>query len=243
MRRSLAVGLIAPCCLAAACGSSGPNFGSLSGQSPQEILTLTTTAITAAGFSFHFIDQSRVGSKTTTLTGDDTAAGSDQVLSGSSSALEVLGRADGSLFVRGAAGALHDALGFSPATAGANAGKWIALRPGDSPYSAVKAALNPQTELNIFVPVSPYSLQAPRQFHGRTVVGVSGPARASAANGTGHVATIYVPTEPPYAPVGATLTYGSGSSQGVEVVVFDHWGQRINPPVPNGPVAYSSLAG
>jgi len=242
MRFSLLAGLVAPCCLAAACGNSSPSFGSLNGESPQEILALTTTAITANGFSFHFVDESRVGSKTTTLVGDDTAAGADQTLSGSAPALEAERRSDGNVYVRGATAALESALGLAPATALANAGRWIALQSGDAPYGAVTAALAPKQELNTFVPEAPYTIEAPRQFHGRTVVGVSGRARASAANGAAHIVTLYVPTESPYTPVGATLTFGSGSGTGVEAVVFNKWGQRIDPPAPTGAVAFSSLS-
>lgn len=103
------------------------------------------------------------------------------------------------------------------------------------------AALDPKSELDAYVPLAPYVLDAPRQFHGRTVVGVTGKARASAGNGTGHVVTLYVPTEPPYTPVGATLTFGSGAGAGVEAVIFNNWGQRIDPTVPTGAVAFSSL--
>ena len=71
----------------------------------------------------------------------------------------------------------------------ANAGKWISLQPGDTPYQAVTAALAPKAELDAFIPLAPYTLVAPRQFHGRTVVGVSGRPPASVANGTGHLDT------------------------------------------------------
>jgi hypothetical protein len=241
MRFSIVVGLVAPCCLVAACGSSGPSAGSLSGESPLEILALTTTAITANGFSFHFVDVSSVGSRTTTLTGDDTAAGATQTLTGDVPSLTVERRTDGSVFVLGQAEALQNALGLSQATATTQVGKWIELQASDAPYSAVTAALNPKNELDTFVPAAPFTLQAPRAFHGRTVVGVSGTARASAANGKGHVVTLYVPTEPPYTPVGATLTFGTGSSAGVEAVIFNRWGQRVDPPVRTGAVAFSSL--
>ena len=90
------------------------------------------------------------------------------------------------------------------------------------------------------MPTAPYTLEAPKAFHGRTVVGVAGRAWASAVNGTGLLATIYVPTEPPYTPVGATLTFGTGAAAGVEAVVFNHWGQRTNPPLPATVVAFSS---
>src|SRR5580704_792138 len=115
MRFSVVVGLVAPCCLLAACGGSGPNAGSLSGESPQEILALTTTAITVTDFSFHFVDVSSVGSRTTTLTGDDTAAGATQTLTGDVPSLTVDRRTDGSVFVRGQAEALQSALGLSQA--------------------------------------------------------------------------------------------------------------------------------
>jgi hypothetical protein len=242
VRWSLWAGLVAPCCLAAACGSTGPGTGSLSGKSPGEVLALATKAATADGFSFHFVDESRVGSKTTTLIGDDTKAGADQALSGSGSPLEVERTADGNLYVRGAADALEGALGLSATIAGAHAGAWISLQKADAPYSAVAATLEPQKEFDPFVPASPLHLEAPRQFHGRTVVGVSGSAPPS-AGGSGNVATLYVPTEPPYAPVGATLTFGTGTNRGNEAVVFGRWGQPFAPPAPTGALPFSSLTG
>jgi hypothetical protein len=247
MRVSVIAGVIAPCCLLAACSSSGTNTGSLSagslsGNTPPEILALTTTAITATGFSFHFIDESRVGSMTTTLTGDDTAAGADQTLSGSAAALTVERQTDGHVFVKGAPSALQSALGLSAVTAGTEAGKWISLSSGDRPYGQVTAALDPQQELNTFVPTSPFTVEKPRRFHGRTVVGVTGKARSSAGAGSAHMVTLFVPTRAPFTPVGATLTFGNGSGAGVEAVVFDRWGQRIDPPTPSGVVAYSSLS-
>lgn len=243
MRFSLVVGLVAPCCLLTACGSSGPDLGSLQGDTPQEILALATTSITAKASSFHFIDQTRLGKKTTTLSGDDTDTGADQTLSGSGGALEVVRTADGTLFVRGAAGALVTALSLPQATATAKAGQWISLQSGDAPYSVVAVALDPAKELNSFMPTAPLQLESPRRFHGHTVVGVVGNAPTSAGNGSGGIATLYVPTESPYTPVGATLTYATNTGQADEAVVFDNWGKRINPAAPTGAVTYSSLVG
>ncbi|HVC70606.1 MAG TPA: hypothetical protein VNC61_10185 [Acidimicrobiales bacterium] len=165
------------------------------------------------------------------------------MLSGSGSALEVERRSDRSVYFRGAAGALESALGLSPTIASANTGNWVALQPSDVPYSSVVAALDPQMELNTLVPSAPYTLEDPRTFHGRTVVGVAGKAQASAVNGTGLVATLYVPTEPPYTPVGGTLSFGSGTTAGVEAVVFSRWGRPQNPPAPATSVTFSSLVG
>jgi hypothetical protein len=148
---------------------------------------------------------------------------------------------NGDVFVRGAGSALRSALGLSQTTSVTEAGKWISLRAGDAPYSTVTAALEPEQELNTFIPTAPFTLESPRQFHGRTVVGVSGKARSSAAKGSGHTVTLFVPTSAPYTPVGATLSFGSGSGAGVEAVVFNRWGQRIAPPTPSGAIAYSSL--
>jgi hypothetical protein len=234
------LGLVAPLCLVPACGSSGADLGSLTGKSPEQILGLASTAI-ASKKSFHFVDQSRVGKNTTTLTGNDSSAGADQTLSGVGAALEVVRIVGGAVFLRGAAGALVSALGLPQAIATANAGRWISLFSSDGPYAAVTASLDPQGELATYVPQGQLRLEGPRAFRGTTVVGVTGTAPASAVNGTGRAVTLYIPTEAPYTPVGATLTLGTGKSQGAEAVVFDHWGERINPAVPTGAVAYSSL--
>ena len=80
-----------------------------------------------------------------------------------------------------------------------------------------------------------------RLLHGRRVVGVSGMAPSTAANGTGKTRDLVVPTNPPYTPVGASLTYGSGSTRGLEVAVFGHWGEKILPTAPTGAIPYSTL--
>ena len=153
-----------PVVLAAACGSSGSRiYGSLNGESPSEILALTTTAISVNGSSFHFVDQSRVGSKTTTLAGDDTAAGSYQVLSGSGAALEVV-QQSGQEPVRAGCGGgdRRGALGLSPVGDGQR--RQVDLPPaGQTPLQVRwRERSIPQKELNIFVPMAPYTIQAPR---------------------------------------------------------------------------------
>jgi hypothetical protein len=201
------------------------------------------TAIAASHSSFSFVDESTVGSQTTKLTGDDSHAGADQTVSGSVATLEVVRTTRGNIYLRGAANVLHATLGIPPSTAAANSDHWIVLTPGDTPYSAVASTLEPQKELDSFYPRSPFQLDGPSQFHGRAVLGVKGIAATTAGNTGRHTAIIYVPITPPFSPVGATLTFGSGSGRGLEAVVFGRWGKVVHPPTPNGAVAYSSLKG
>lgn len=243
MNRSFLAGLAVPCVLAAACGSSstGPGTGTLTGKDATEVLALAQAAMTAANQSFHFVDETKQGSSTVTLIGDDTSGGAHQTVEGSISALEVLRTASGGLYVRGASVALERALGLSTTVAAANAGKWISLQPDDAPYTTVAVALDPQKEIESYIPTAPLQLEKPRDFRGRVVIGVTGAAPSSAASGTGKTVTLYVPTKAPYTPLGATLSYGSGSTSGIEAVVFGDWGETINPSAPSGAVPYSSL--
>jgi len=193
-----------------------------------------------ADFSFHFVDQSRSGSKTTTLIGDDTTTGSIQSLSGAAAALAVVRTAGGTIYVKGSSPALQSALGLSSVTALTVAGKWLSLEASDQPYQSVAAALDPQKEIDSFTPAQPFTESNPRRFHDRMVVGISGPV--SGGTGATHTVTLYVPTEAPYTPVGATLTFGGGSSAGVEAVAFSHWGEQIHPSTPHPSVSFSSVS-
>jgi hypothetical protein len=235
------LGLTATGCLVTSCGSSSNGFGSLSGKTPQQILTSAAEAIAADHDAFRFVDQSRVGHATTTVIGSDSDLTSEQTLSGAGAALQVERVTDGTIYLRGAAGALVSALGLSQAVATAYAGRWIFLSPSDGPYGPVNGTLNPLPEIDSFFPDPPYELESPRVFHGATVVGVIGHAPASAANGTGHALTLFVPTTAPHTPVGATLTFGTGASSGTEAVVFDHWGEAVQVTAPPAAVAYSTL--
>jgi hypothetical protein len=230
--------------LATACSSNpSPDLGALKGKTAATVLSLSQAAVTATASSFHFADETRVGSHVTTLSGYDTNDGADQILGGAAPSLEVLRTAAGGIFVRGAATALQASLNLSAAVAAAHTNSWISLVPGDAPYVTVANTLDPGQELNSFIPAAPLHLEGPRKLHGRTVLAVVGTAAATAANGAGHVATLYVPTKAPYTPVGATLTFGSGSEHGTEVVVFKEWGKRVDPATPTAAVAYSTLTG
>src|ERR1039458_2590999 len=127
MRRSVLTGALLPCVIAASCGSSTTDLGSLNGKSPEQILSLMRTAIAASHSSFSFVDESTVGSQTTKLTGDDSHAGADQTVSGSVATLEVVRTTRGNIYLRGAANVLHATLGIPPSTAAANSDHWIVL--------------------------------------------------------------------------------------------------------------------
>lgn len=244
MKRRILAGIALPCCLAAACGSTGsttPDLHGLKGKTADQVLALAEAAMVADAQSFHFVDVTKQGSHSITLIGDDTDRGAQQSLQGDVSALEVLRTPPGGVYVRGAPNALEDALDLSSSTATAYAGKWISLQPGDGPYSTVATALDPQKEVDSYIPVAPLHLVGPRTFRGQQVVGVSGTAPSTAANGSGKTVTLYVPTVAPYTPLGATLTFGSGESSGIEAVVFGKWGEKVYPAAPAGAVPYRSL--
>ncbi len=153
MRRSVLFALAIVCCLSSACGStSTSSTTSLESKSPAAILALAQKAINDAHWSFRFQDETRVGNSATTITGDESATTAVQSLSGSLPTLEITRTADGDIYLHGNANALVSALGLSQAAAAANAGHWIALTPGDAPYAKVAGTLEPQDEVDPYLP-------------------------------------------------------------------------------------------
>ncbi len=213
----------------------------MTGKTPQQILSLSDAAVAKAHSSFHFIDESRLQSQDTILSGYDTAQGAAQRLTSGAEELSVERTATGVLYVRGTAGALEKALGLPVAVAESETKTWIAVQAADAPYAVVAGALVAKQELGYFRPQSPLHLRGPVSFHGRSVLALSGRAVRAAGGGAGDTATLYVPTKAPYTPVGATLTFGSGSNQGSEAIVFNQWGTSTSPTVPAGAVAFSSV--
>jgi hypothetical protein len=241
VHRGVLAGLLIPCFVAGACGGASDGAGSLSGHTPPQVLNLATRAMAAQKSSFHFVDESRVGSQIIYLRGYDTGSGAEQLVSGAAPELEVERTAAGRLFVRGEAAALEDSLNLSKATAALYTNRWISLQRTDSPYASVASALEPRQEINSYLPVANLTLHGPLQFHGHSVLAVRGAAGAAVAKGTAHTATIYVAAQSPHTAVGATLTFGSGAGQGMEAAVFTEWGKQDSPAAPTASVAYSTV--
>ena len=247
MRLSLVLGLVAPCCLAAACGSSGPDFGSLKGETANQVLALTTTAISVNGFSFHFVDQSHVG-----LEDDDPDRGRH---SGRLRSDTVRIRIAARCRPHGVRSRLRPGIsrcaperprpvedGGRRATAGR-----LDLPPVDRrPLRLRGGGPRPEGRAQPLRAHGPlHARSAPPNSTGGPSSAYPGTRPHPGAGSSGHTATIYVPTQPPYTPVGATLTFGSGSGRrgrGRRLRSLGCQGKSPAPPSKTS-VAFSSLAG
>jgi hypothetical protein len=242
VRLTVLAGLSVACGILAGCGSSSP-LGSLAGDSPSSVLAMATHAIAEAGSSFHFVDRTRVGTRTVTVFGDDSPAGAQEVLTGSAPNLQVRRTTDGVIYLQGAAAALESALGLSKPSALAHVGTWIKLEKGDAPYAKLDAALQPANEYSSYLPDAPLRFVTSPPVNGLDTTGVAGSAPAQASGGHGETATLVVPTASPYPPAGGTLTFTQGTQHGDETALFGRWGEKVDPATPAHSVSYAALAG
>jgi hypothetical protein len=236
MRRLVIVAVAALIPLLAACG--GPSAGALGGKSAQQVLTLAQRAATEAG-SFHFIDETGSGSSAQVLAGDISGLAAQEEVKGPNGLLEVR-LVGGTIYLNATASTLVNSLKLSNSIAAAHAGDWISLERTDTPYQTVARALLPAAELGAYIPVGSLKIGSATSIDGHNVLPVSGTASPSA--GANLIATLYVSTAAPFRPIGGTLR-GTGTEKNeVEVVAFTKWGERVPAIVPQGAVAYSSLA-
>lgn len=188
----------------------------------------------------HFLDQTTQSGKTNQhLIGDVSTTNGQEELSNPDGVLYVR-HVGGTIFVKGDALVLENALDLSSAVASKNAGKWISLERTNAPYETVAEALLPTAELDPYIPSGHLKVGNPQNLHGHEVVPVSGSAPAAA--GAAADATIYVSVSSPHVPVGGSLV-GTGSHKDEsEVAVFDSWGETVRVSAPSGAIAYSSIS-
>jgi hypothetical protein len=172
------------------------------------------------------------------LTGYYSGGNASQTLVGPDGELNVLSIGK-TAYLKGGAAVLKDALKLSSPIANANAGKWIEMTQGDTPYETVLKTLLPASELTPYIPVSGFKVGSATTLHGYTVVPVSGTAEST--NGAVADATLFVSTSSPYLPISGSLTGTGDESGNTELAVFS-WGKAIpHQNAPTSSVSYSSL--
>jgi hypothetical protein len=208
-----------------------------------QILSTAVAAAHSAG-TFHFVDREGSGSQTRLLTGDASAIAAQQTLSSKDVQLNAA-LVGGVAFIRAGSSTLSSLLGLSTTMASQESGKWVSVSKGEKGYVQIVQSLEPEAELDGYIPESPLGVGKQTTIHGVAVIPVSGTAPAGdSSSGLPVVATLFVSTSSPYLPVGGALSGKDvhGRLQKDEVV-FTKWGETVHVSAPGGAVSLASLTG
>lgn len=235
-RFTLIAGLGLVAVLAASCSSS-PSTGSAS---TKALLTKSQTAVTKAG-SVHFVDVTKIGSKSETLTGDIGPTNSQEVLTVGGSIVLQVRLVQGTVYIETtAASVLQSALSLSSTTATAMTGKWISLTSTDAPASSITQSLTVSAALGIYYPKPAAAVTLPtKTVSGVTVIPIT--ADSTPTTKTTETTTLFI-AQSTTLPVTATLSAKSGSTTENKQAVFTQWGETVTVIAPVGATPYSSLA-
>ena len=213
--------------LVAACsGGSGPQPpgpSGLAGMSPQQILSRADAAAKAAG-SLHFASTSKDGSTSIVFNDDSAAGGGRQDITMSDGGQMTVLLVSGIGYVDGNATALAQFLGLPAAASTQLAGQWISFTQGSPGYQQVVDGVTTGSVLSEINPVGTLTKTAQRTVDGQAVVGVTGPAPASAQMPKGSKITLYVAATGRPLPV--SCLEGTGSDQ--TKITLTHWGESVS---------------
>ena len=204
---------------------------------------MTRAALGAAGAAgtFHYRAVWQTGGSTQTIVGDAApSAGTQAVEVGGSRFAVVV--ADQVVYVTGNVEALHDQLGLAPATASADAGRWIALAQADGPYQSMEEGVTTAAALSQVL-IAPRRTSTDRRAHGMVLSRVTGrippgtPGQVIAGSATLDVA----------ARTTLPAAYTAGGSDGGQPwsssITFSRWGERMAVTPPADALPYSALQG
>jgi hypothetical protein len=217
----LAGGLTAGC--SGGSGPQPPGPSGLAALSPSQILSRADAAARAAG-SLHFASTSKEGSTSIVFSDDSGAGGGRQDITMSDGGQMTVLLVSGIGYVNGNATALTQFLGLPAATSAQLAGQWISFSSGSPGYQQVADGVTTGSVLDEISPVGTLTKTAPRTVDGQQVVGITGPAPASAQMPKGSKITLYVAVTGRPLPV--SCLEGTGSSQ--TNITLTHWGEPVS---------------
>lgn len=228
----LAGGLAAGC--SGGSGSQPPAQSGLAALPPQQILSKADTAAKAAG-SLHFSSTTKVGPASIAFNDDSEPGGGRQDVTMSDGGQMTVLLLSGIGYVNGNAAALSGFLGLTDAMSAQLAGHWISFSPGSPGYQQVVDGVTTSSVLREITPASPLTKTARKTVDGQAVVGVSGPAPASAQMPRGSKITLYVAASGRPLPV--SCLEGTGSN--LTTLNLSHWGEQVSvaPPASAIPVS------
>jgi hypothetical protein len=226
--------------VAASCSSGGSTSNSGS-SAASTLITTSQSAVQKAG-SVHFVDITKISSKSETLTGDIGPTSAQEVLTVSGSQVLSVIFVSNTIYINTtSASVLQSALGLSATVAAANVGKWISISSTDKAYSSIAQSLTVNAALSIYYPKSSAASILPNKtVAGVTVTPITG--SSTPATKTTEQTTIYL-NQKTSLPVTASLVAKSGSTSETKQAVFSKWGEAVSVTAPTGSVTYASLAG
>jgi len=200
---------------------------------------LVASAITNAGRAgwVHEDLQSSGSGHTLSMSNDVGMSEGQQVITpeGAHATVRLTG---GVAYIQGDSQALTSYFGFPSSVAKQFAGKWISLRPSDSGFSNVSAAVTLRSDFSQ-VRLTGRLTKAPiTEIDGQQVIPVRGNVTAP-GGGRSVAGTLYVTAQGRVLPV---ELHASGQP-GSETVVWSHWGRGAQLTAPGGAVPISSLGG
>ena len=228
--------------LATSCSSGGSSSTSSAGSSAAStLITKSQTAVQTAG-SVHFVDVTKIGSKSESLIGDIGPSSAQEVLSVSGSEVLSVVLVSNTIYIKtSSASVLQSALSLSATTAAASVNKWISISSTDKAYSSIAQSLTVNAALSIYYPKSSAASILPsKTVAGVTVTPVTGSSTPSTK--TTEQTTVYL-NQKTSLPVTASLVAKSGSTTETKQAVFTKWGDPITITAPADSVTYASLAG
>jgi hypothetical protein len=210
-------------------GTSQPPASSagLAGLSAEQILSRADTAARAAG-SVHFSSTTRQGSSSIVFSDDSAAGGGRQDITISGGGQMTVLLVSGVGYVNGNVAALTGFLGLSAATAAQLAGQWISFSSSSPGYAQVADGVTTGSVLGEITPVGTLTKTASRTVDGQRLIGVRGPAPASAQMPKGSTITLYVAATGRPLPV--TCLEGTGRNQ--TDITLSHWGEQVSVSAP-----------
>jgi hypothetical protein len=220
--------------LAAGCSGSGsqpPAQSGLAALSAQQILSKADSAARAAG-SLHFSSTTRQGPTSIDFNDDSDQGGGRQNITMSDGGQMTVLLIASIGYVNGNAAALSGFIGLTDAMSAELAGHWISFSAGSPGYQLVVDGVTTSSVLREINPAGPLTKTARQTVDGQSVVGIRGPAPASAQMPKGSKITLYVAANGRPLPV--SCLEGTGSS--LTDMTLSHWGEQVSVAPPQNAV-------
>ena len=235
------VGLLAASCSSSSGSSSSSTTSTKGSAAAAKLITKSQNAVQTAG-SVHFVDVTKIGAKSETLTGDIGPTQAQETLTVSNQIVLEVRLVSSTVYIQTtSASVLQSALSLSATTAAASTGKWIQLSASDTPTSSIVQSLTLNSALSIYYPKSSAATTLPTKTIGNvTVIPVTSSSQPNKT--TTETTTLFV-AQSTSLPAAANLLAKSGKTTETKEAAFTQWGAPVSVTAPTGAVTYASLAG
>lgn len=142
----------------------------------------------------------------------------------------------GTAYISGNAKGMTSYFGLPNTLTATLSGRWIAVQPSDSSFSAVTANVALPAALGIVTPSGKLVAGKRTKVNGQRVKSISG----TTPGGSGRL-TLFISRDGRSLPVEAIESTGSGRSGRGEIVKFSRWGESVHPVKPTTAVPLSAI--